>query len=372
MKQPIVAVVVVAVLAVACGDAGGPAATGGGDIAAPPDHGTWRELPLAPIGVRPYALAGWSGAEAVFWAGSNLRRDHAHTRGTAYRPSTDSWRELPVPGWGHPGLTGTVFAGDIYAAAKGGLARIDLGTGVDTRLPDPPGFIPVTIVATEGALWAVGPKNFSTGEPTGAGIARYLPEADAWAPGPDFEGAPELPDLLRDEFAAQPVLASASDIFVWHPDGQGLRFDAAAGTWQLLPPLVPPQGTVRGTEVAIAGSQLVALVATGTSYGVAAWDGVAWTWRNLVLELADFSAVSIAGAPGWILVFGPGHPPYTVDVATGEAVRHDEAPIAGVQAPNTVWTGEELVIWGGVPDRDETTREPPGGAVWVPPEAASS
>ncbi len=89
----------------------------------PPDNfGTWAEMAQAPITSRPHAVSVWSGTEAVFWAGSNLDRDFAYTDGAAYDPPTNTWRSIPVPGWGHPGLTGVFFDGGLYALAKGGVS----------------------------------------------------------------------------------------------------------------------------------------------------------------------------------------------------------------------------------------------------------
>lgn len=375
-RLPVVAGVLLSVLfAASCG--GGiqtDAAAGGPMTASPIGHGEWRELPGAPIGTRPYSVSGWSGSEVLFWAGSNLQRDFAHTRGAAYSPATDSWRELPVPGWGHPGLTGAVFEGQLYVAAKGGASRIDPSDGSATDLPHVQGFVPATMVATDGAVWSLGPTNYSNEVPVPVGIARYELEADAWVPGPVFGGTPEMGSLFQDLlFVEQPVLWTGSEIIVWSHDGHGLSFDAKAGLWRVLPPLVAPQGTLSDSEVAVAGSRLVALVeveGNGTAgYGLASWDGVTWAWHDTDIEVTNFETVTIAGARDWIVVFSPDQPPYTVHVPTGDSMRHDDAPIAGVQAPNVVWTGNELVIWGGVPTRNDDNPNPPGGAAWVPPGA---
>jgi hypothetical protein len=84
----------------------------------PSSFGSWSVLPEAPIDSRPFAVAAWTGHEAVFWAGSSLGRDFAYVDGAAYDPSTRTWRELRVPGWGHPGLTSAFFDGELYVLAK--------------------------------------------------------------------------------------------------------------------------------------------------------------------------------------------------------------------------------------------------------------
>ncbi len=373
-RLPVAAGVLLALLfAASCGDGIQNDAAAGEPIAASSiDHGVWRELSEAPIGTRPYAVSGWSGSEALFWAGANLQRDFANTRGAAYDPASDSWRELPVPGWGHPGLTGSVFEGQLYVAAKGGASRIDPSDGSATDLPHVRGFVLATLVATDRAVWGLGPTNHSDEEPVGVGIARYEREADAWIPGPVFDGTPEMGSLFRDLlFVEQPVLWTGSEIIVWSHDGHGLSFDPMTESWRVLPPLIVPEGTLVNSEVAVAGARLVALVEFEgygtTGYGVGSWDGETWTWRDTDIAVTDFETVTIAGVRDWIVVFSPDQPPYTVHVPTGDSMRHDDAPIAGVQAPNVVWTGDELVIWGGAPTRTDDNPNPPGGAVWIPP-----
>lgn len=356
-----------------CGSETHPeAATAESTGASPIDHGVWRELPEAPIAARPYAVAGWSGSEVFFWAGSNLRRDFAHTTGAAYDPESATWRELPVPGWGHPGTAGAVFEGQLYVAAKGGASRIDPSDGSATDLPSVPGFTLATLVAAGGALWGLGPASGSDEAPVQVGIARYDGEADVWVSGPLFEGAPQLGNLFRGlQFVEQTVVWTGSELVVWSQNGLGLSFDPAAESWRLLPPIVLPQGTLKDSAIAVAGSRLVALVEVEDGdtrgHGVASWDGQMWTWRDTDIDVADFALVTIAGADGWILVFSPHRPPYTVHIPSGASIRHENAPIAGVQSPNVVWTGDELVIWGGVTTLNEDDRNPPRGAAWTPP-----
>lgn len=199
-------------------------------------------------------------------------------------------------------------------------------------------------------------------------------EADTWLDRPVFEGTPEMGSPFRDRlFVEQPVLWTGSEIIVWSDDGHGLAFDPVAGSWRVLPPLVPPRGTLTGSEVTVAGSGLVALVRfehNGNSgHEVASWDGETWTWLDTDIETTDFETVAIAGAQDWIMVFRPDQPPYTVHVPTGDSIRHDDSPITGLREPNVVWTGNELVVWGGAPTPDDDNPNPHRAAAWIPPGA---
>jgi hypothetical protein len=228
-----------------------------------------------------------------------------------------------------------------------------------------------TVVATDDAVWGVGPLGFGD-DADRVGIARYDPAADTWIHGPVFDGAPGVGARFKDQlFVEQPVLWTGSEIVIWTHDGHGLSFDPSAKSWQTLPPLVAPEGTLIDSEITVAESGLVAFVAVehngDTGYSVANWDGETGTWHDTDVDPADFHTVTIAGAGAWIVVFSQTQPPATVHVSTGRSMLHDAAPIGGVQAPNAVWTGDELVVWGGAPTRREDHPEPPAGAAWAPP-----
>jgi hypothetical protein len=60
--------------------------------------GQWIELPPVPEGVfeRGHAVSVWTGEEAMFWGGRSGSGNNvqAFVGGVAYRPSTDTWREI--------------------------------------------------------------------------------------------------------------------------------------------------------------------------------------------------------------------------------------------------------------------------------------
>jgi hypothetical protein len=176
--------------------------------------------------------------------------------------------------------------------------------------------------------------------------------------GPPFQG------LL---FVGQPVHWTGTEIVVWNRHGHGLSFDLVTEQWRELPRLDAARSTVGDSVVTVADSRLVELQRTETvDYGLASWDGGAWTWHGTDIEATDLETVTVAGVDDWQVLFSPDHPPYTIHVPTGEAMRHDDAPIAQVQAPNVVWagiSGDRLAV------RSEAAHDlnPPTGAAWIPP-----
>ena len=341
------------------------AACGAGAVAGGDTGGEWRALPPAPIPASVDAMAGWTGAEAVFWAGSNLRRDFAHTEGAAYDPATDEWRKLPVPGWGHPGLVGLMHDGVFSMTAKGAVLRLDPADGTTTDLPRPEGLLPAALAMADDELWVLGPRGRFAGPAQGVAIARYDERDDAWVAGPAFEGADEMgPLFVGDLFIDQPVVSTGTEIVVWSSRGRGLAYEPRSETWRLLPE-IGEVNVVRSTPAVIAGTLVVVAETADGGRGVARWDDGAWTWRDVDLESSSFDALTVAAAGDWLVVLGPETAPAAIHVETGRVDTSPDSPIAGLQAPNTVWTGDALVVWGGVrPDGDINA---PTGALWTPP-----
>lgn len=338
----------------------------------PTTFGTWSSIADAPIDVRPFAVSAWTGDEAVFWAGSSLSRGFAFSDGAAYDPATDSWRKLAVPGWGHPGLTSTFFDGQMYALAKGGGTRFDPMTGTWTNLPRVENMYLAATVATDSAVWGIGPAGTDlVGQPDLA-VARYEPTTDTWSYGPVFEGtaeqAPIVAGLSRLESHA---IWTGSEIVIWHGDAGGIAFDPATEEWRAIPSPLSPVGSVRDSRITMTPVGLVAVVdvegAQGSNVGLALHDGVGWRWVDAGIPIARFDTVTVAAAGEWIVLFSADESPAPVHVPTGTWARDDDGPLAGLEGPNTVWTGEALIVWGGHASPTETVTDPPDGARWTPP-----
>ena len=335
--------------------------------------GTWSTLPEAPIEQRPLAAAAWTGSEAVFWAGSSLDRLFAYGDGAAYDPSTDSWRTLVVPGWGHPGLSTTFFDGEFYAVAKGGVSTLDPTEGSWSELPSPEGMFVGEVIATDDAVWGLGT---TTSDPQGdrhLAIARYEPTEQAWTDVPQL-GLGSI-DQLDEGWGFGPfensLLWTGSEIVVWKGLDVGLAFDPASETWRHLPFLRPPTGSLVAAKATVADAGLIATVEVdhdGESLALfASLEGDSWNWLGSEVPITDFESVSIAGAGDWVMVFSAEQAPVSVHTPSGGWLRHDDGPLAGVESPNTVWTGESLIIWGGVLSPKASNADPVLGAIWTPP-----
>ena len=349
----------------------------------PAVHGTWSVLPEAPIPARAHAVSAWTGEEAVFWAGTNLDRSFAHTDGAAYDPEAGSWRQLVVPEWGHPGLSGAFFDGELYALAKGGGSRIDPVAGVEADLPPVEGMYLAATVATDDSIWGLGPTGFTGGQadPT-VTIARYEPATDSWTYGPTYEaGSDEAAIVQGLTTLDSSVHWTGTEIVVWEGTIGGLAFDPSTGTWRAIASPLRARQTVATTT----GAGLTVLAGFDNPSGstdvlVYVLDGLVWRWVTPFEQVSDtpseelsaadfrtltvttFGSLTVTGSSDWLVVFEAERPPVTIHLPSQVWSRHNEGPLAGLQAPNTVWAGDSLLVWGGVSSDDEA----PAGVKWTP------
>lgn len=339
----------------------------------PPDgFGTWETMADAPISSRPHAVSVWTGTEAIFWAGSSLSRGFAYTDGAAYEPLTDTWRSIPVPGWGHPGLSGVYLDGELYALAKGGGTRFNPSDGTWTDLPTVEGMFLAATVATDEAVWGLGSVSVNPGGQTDVAIARFDRQGNDWVYGPVFEGTPATGSLFENVLLIdQPALWTGAEIVLWNPEGGGAAFNPTTATWQQIPAPETGSGALVTTKAAVANSELVVIAEINNdnenNIAIARYREGTWTWQDLDILIADLDEVTVATAGDWILLFAPDQAPIILHVPSGEWTQDTDAPLAGVQAPNTVWTGDRLIVWGGASTPTESNPSLASGAIWTPP-----
>ena len=249
-------------------------------------------LPAAPLEVRGDATVAWTGSELVVWGGdveaSNMGLpgdDRSYADGAAYDPMARTWRVMsPSPLsssfadaraaavdagvvivrgtatalWNPGGDTwrqlddAPAVVSDLVSTGDGALsysanARLDLGTGSWTRLPDPPAELEGPTMAWTGSeLVVVG----GPGSPfTRATAIVYDPATDSWrtaAPGPE--------DLTATALAAD---WDGERIVVVNYDMRAATYDPASDSWSDLPDVParffefrPSLQSGRGTSVA--------------------------------------------------------------------------------------------------------------------------
>lgn len=361
-------VVVVAGLAMALGRDPGTAVTATDDARPPDSFGTWDTIPDAPIPAPAYPVSAWTGTDAVFWAGSNLERNFAYSAAAAYDPAEGTWRSVDAPGWGHPGLIGAVLDGDLYATAKGSIGRFDFDTGEWVELPSIDDFWLRNIAAGDGTLWGLGAIAADPAADPILTIAEYDPDTGAWRRSPaTLDGPPATAawDAVAD--LDQPVLWTGSTVVIWN-DQHPVSYSPREQRWTELPALEAPDGTIVATRaVADDGLTVLADIAVGEdrTLRIATLDDTGqWRWGTEEIPGIELDAATVTATGQWIVVIPATGAPITIHTPSGVWHEHTDAPIHGLEGPGTVWTGTQLVVWGGRPDDGG---DGPRGMVWSAP-----
>lgn len=283
----------------------------------------WRVLPPGPLGARWGAVGVWTGEDVFIWGGTGPGTGWTgptFRNGALYDPTTRQWTRVPpapIPArqdasviWtGHEvvvfGGLGTGHIGWVPARRTDG-AVYNLVTGRWQRLPSSPlpfqamqvsaAWNGTALVATALGASGVMTVSWSPGSPrwhvlaTVSSLARAISSTVVWT-GSRFV-------YLRDTCPIIPGDALCAN----RPRGSAAAFDPGSGTQSSLPrsPVLGRPGTSTWT-----GRALVAI--NPESGSGAAYDAGARRWRRL-----------------------PTAPPFN--------------PLGVV----SVWTGHELIVWGGV------------------------
>jgi hypothetical protein len=289
----------------------------------PTPVGTWQRLPAAPIPSGGYEFSGvWTGHELLVYGVVNGR-----AAGAAYNPTTHTWRKLPAG----PGPAQAMEGG--YTAAWTGTEMLGWGLGLD---------------------------------------AAYNPATNQWRrlAGPTWAGS----------------IWTGRQVLTWgggccgENSAEGAAYTPATDTWQKLPP-APLAG--RHTSMAWTGKELI-IAGGNTTEGkyfadAAAYNPSTRTWRRLppmpeprarATATWDGREVLVVGGSGTPSNVRPYVRLYTDGVAYNPATnrwRHLPAMgDAGRIGHTAVWTGRQLLVWGGQTRRADAWVTPPHGVAYDP------
>ena len=348
---------------------------GSGDlsVAAPTvSSGTWRSLPPSPLPPRFQQQAVWAGRELVVAGGCRGMPDDCRTRdAAAYDPAAHTWRRIADLPAGGDGVL--VAAGDQVILVSGQSSPRSWVWSPDNDRWRPLGPVPLAGVASSGTYltWtgtevlAVGQFGAGDGEDGSRGgssgpVARLDLASGRWRTGAAAPPMPIFGDAVwtGSELIVAGVL-SASGTSTGR--GVAVAYDPVADRWRQLPdPPLGPFGSAvgwSGTELVVAGFDTPpsagekAPLAAGR-HRAAALDPTTGRWR----ELPD-APVPVRGqdryrepvAGGRLVLRGPEGQLVTLNPTNNEWSVGSAPPLVRLDAP-LVWTGGELVIWGGGTD----------------------
>ena len=354
-------------------------------------QGTWRSIAPSPLQPRGGAQAVWTGEQMVVLGGTSEtpcpmgaaceRNPVYFTDGAAYTPATDSWQMLPdapAAKIGTPVWTGEDLL--VLAIPSPGALEVVLlswtpGENAWQTLPVPPS-VPYYGSA---ALWAANRLVVPSVQPDSS--RRYLgydPTTGQWdgIPAPDFGCVEELGlDTWNTTMVATAMRcrAEGSD----EPGAMAAAvYEPATNSWRQLPDsdlvwagdlieadgvLVRPNpsfvdgGDVNPFPRRPEGGQLDPT--TGT------WSPLAPLPKVPVSEPGSYYALNHDGPAGsWAA-----QPPYLYAPSAGRwHFNRTSRPDRATNADATVWTGTEIIEWGG--NNERWTAYVNTGAAYTPPD----
>jgi N-acetylneuraminic acid mutarotase len=323
-----------------------------------PIAGTWRLLHPPPIAPPDLRLSVWTGKEMLVFGRVETRGSHgeilrSRNVAVAYDPAGDSWRRLapPFAAPGYPGRWSAAWTGQEMLVWGDVDQAFNPATNRWRRLPRSPAGAGGIVVWTGRELieWGGG----CCGDVVSDGAA-YNPATNSWR-----------------KLARPPVGGQQSPVGAWtgreliifpgrNPDGKavgGAAYNPATNTWRRLASLpMPPNGANAvwdGSEVLVAGGTRAqyALSAVGFAY-----NPTTNRWRRLSpMESGRAGAAAVWTGRRLLVWGGQTFPGATVTARHG--LSYDPianrwsplppAPLPGRVDPTAVWTGRELIVWGG-------------------------
>ncbi len=321
----------------------------------------------------------WTGHEMLI---HGVVAAHNGARGVTlgYAPATGQWRRLA------PGPTPRMGEGPQFAAWTGtemlvfGITNGAYNPATNTWRPITPYPRPVGAVSVwtghQVIMWGGG----CCGGANSDGAA-YTPAANTWR---ELPPSPLSPRYAAGAWTGTEVIIAGG----WHPTQSASGPPTPAGaaaynpttrTWRTLPSMPQPRSGATavwdGTEALFLGGTL----ANGhgpTASGVA-FNPRTGQWRRLPRMEFSRSQFAAVWTGHQVLVWGGLTGPYTAQAVPPHGVAYDpatnrwsalpQAPLRGRANPLAVWTGSQMIVWGGAFEGKLTTTAAHDGAAYQPP-----
>ncbi|MFC1609682.1 Ig-like domain-containing protein [Myxococcota bacterium] len=302
----------------------------------------------------------WTGSEVVVWGGKD--EDVVLADGFRYEPESDTWAPIATAGapsirWRHTAVwTGSrmiVWGGDNDRYTCCDPSGIDTGGRYD---PETNTWQPTSLEGApsprwgHAAVWTGSEMLVVDGGDDGVisykDGGRYDPLFDTWTGLPAWTANP--PTTTRSSPA---VVWTGTDLALWDM-GHGRRYDPTTDAWSQL-----PAGDGRKSALVWTGADLIRITSTDDIVVPERLDETVSSWLELACMPTDTRTGHSTVWTGSELVIWGGV------TALDLGVRYSPAtdtwtPISAISAPaarqghSAVWTGSEMIIWGG---RDTTT-----------------
>jgi len=330
--------------------------------------GSWQRLPAAPVAVEAGRTSVWTGSEMLVYGVTGVARDGNFLKAVnvadAYDPATHSWRRLADP----PGPRESLGNNPALWTGKEMLVwpskAFDPRTNLWRRLPPSPTDAGGLVVWTGHEL--IGWGGGCCGDAFSDGAA-YRPATNTWR-----------------KLARSPLAGSQRPVGAWtghelvifvgglDPNGKpwparlarAAAYNPTTNRWRRISPLPEPRG---GSTAVWDGHELLVVGGAGGALpgrpAPLARIGFAYNpatnhWRRLSPMPSGRAGAAVVWTGKRILVWGgslngDGKPPVfpahglAYDPKTNRWSTLPQAPLQGRLDPAAVWTGQQLILWGG-------------------------
>jgi N-acetylneuraminic acid mutarotase len=316
--------------------------------------GTWRAIAEAPQSIAAGRTTVWTGSEMILTGvdpGSDGTFIDSTELAEAYNPKSDSWRRLPAP----PKTQNycprsAVWTGKEMLVWGCELTAFDPKTNQWRRLPDSPtrhGILAWT--GHELLGWGGG----CCGDVSEDGSA-YNPATNTWR-----------------KLAPAPVSGQQSPIGAWTgrelvifnghgPEGDrvgGAAYNPKTDTWRRI----PSQSGIRAVTAVYDGNEIYALGGPR----VLAFNPSNNSWRQLRRSAVGAGDLVAVWTGNRLIVSGTATRAY--DPPRDLWAMLSSPPLGSRQGADAVWTGREMIVWGGeVPTASGSPKYLADGAAFLP------
>jgi hypothetical protein len=340
----------------------------------------WSLLPPAPAGAPLGSLvSAWTGTQMLVRGVISSQNGSEKAVLLSYTPSSGVWRTLasgPAPrsleGWDNAVWTGTEML--VFGPA---------GTGAYNPVSNTWRPIAQNMFAELGSVrvWTGRQEIFWGGgccDEAVADGAAYTPATNTW------QALPPAPLSARYTSAVwtgtEIIIAGGFSPMTEPPRtfADAAAYNPATRTWRKLPPMPEPRSDATavwdGTEALfIAGTRAGA---NGPSADGVAFNPATGRWRRLPVMTYSRSGFAAVWTGHQVLIWGGLTGPYANQEIPPHGVAYDPAanrwsalpmsPLRGRSLPTAVWTGRQMIVWGGFIPTAQQDKPLTDGAAYHP------
>ena len=145
-----------------------------------------------------------------------------------------------------------------------------------------------------------------------------------------------------------------SEIAVRGQTGGCIGFGPDTEIWRSIPPVTGAEAPAIAVATDLGLTMLVQKESEDSLVAVEVLTGEGWKQQATRIPVASLDTVTATAAGDWLVIFASDQPPTLVHLPSGVWHVDSDGPLDGLDAPNAVWSGDQLVVWGAY----QTIRQP--------------